>query len=168
MLASAHTHDGDCHQPRLVLDRIRHNEHPDDQRQEHRRLEVFRNEPAREGPGYEAGGGIADSAREKRGDDHRRNHFEQGRVGCGGREAEVFIGDYGAERAERIVDDRFPLERGGGARLDLRLAQQRQDDRGSRHHENAAKENGNRPDEPGDEVSGETGEQPADRHAEQH
>ena len=146
-----------------MFDRVRQHEDRDDGDEEDRDFQIFGYETAREGPGQCFRCRIAEQSRQSRCEQHRRHDFDQRRAVC--RQAEVFIGDHRAQRAGGIVDDRLPLQKRCWTRLNGRLAEQGHHDRRTCYDENAAKQNGDGPDQSRNLVRCHSAQKPPDSDA---
>src|SRR3546814_20834587 len=62
--------------------------------------------------------------------------------------SQIFIGNHGAERANGVVDDRFPFQDGAWSCGDAALTQQWNDHGRSGDHQNAREQDRHRPDKP--------------------
>jgi hypothetical protein len=158
-VGDGHAHHRDGEQTGFLLDHVGEDERADHRHQQDGRLEIFRHMSAREGPGDGAGHGIADEPRHERGSQEGGQHRKQ--RAAFSRPPQVFVSDDGAERAEGIVDDRFPFQDRARPRRDVALAQQGNDHGGSGHHQNACEQDRDGPDQPRDVVAGHGAKHPA-------
>ena len=157
---------GHGQQTGLGLHPVGQHEHREHRGQQHRRLEKLRHMGAAEGLHEQP----ATTAAERQCHAHGLAKVEDHALerGLDAREDEILEHQHRQQRADRIVDDRLPLQIGGGTAVQHRLAQQRHDHRRPGDHQDRAGHQGNRPGQRTDVVRRRRGKHEVERGAERH
>jgi len=159
-------HHGHGDEARLVHHQVRKHEHPDHGREQHRRLQIFGHQSAREGPGECQPGKCAHDDRER-----ARGHDiddDRGAVRLGAAVRDIAVYAHREQRTDRIVHDRFPLEHMLDARRDIERAEQRDNHGRPGHDHDAAEQRREFPGQARGIVGRQRTERPADRYTEEY